>query len=249
MIYRALLISLFLTATVVVCVYSPEIRGGQESGVLMKLPEDLTKFVAEMEEPDPVEKALLPEDTEFAKAKYYTPTLDLNRRDVAHCSIVLSGAERKSIHRPEVCLQGQGWNLMESRIIQVELGDGKRLRVKDLYIEKPITMSDGTKRQLRGHYLYWFVGTDVTTPSNSERIWLTLWDNVARNINHRWAYPSLMAIVTEDFTPEEVGQRRRNSDETVAMLADLIRQLAPKFQKGLMPDRPEQGHTAMSHGK
>lgn len=244
MICRALTLCLLMTATVALCVYSPEIRGGRESGVILKLPEDLPKFLAKFEEPDPVEKALLPEDTEFAKAMYYTPTMDFSRRDIAHCTIVLSGAERKSIHRPEVCLQGQGWNLMESRIIPVELGDGKQLRVKDLYVEKPITMSDGSKRRLRGHYLYWFVGTDVTTPSNGERIWLTLWDNVARNINHRWAYPSLMAIVTEDFSVEEVGQRKRTSEETVNMLVDLIRQLAPKFQKGLMPLEPDHDKTA-----
>jgi hypothetical protein len=201
----------------------------------MALPEDLPKFLAKVEQPDPVEKALLPEDTEFAKAMYYTPTLDLSRRDIAHCSIVLSGAERKSIHRPEVCLQGQGWNLMESRVLTVDLPDGQQLKVRDLYIDKPVTLADGTKRQLRAHYLYWFVGTDVTTPSNGERIWLTLWDNVTRNINHRWAYPSLMAVVTEEFTPQESGQRTRTSQETVDMLVDLIRQLAPKFQKSLMP--------------
>lgn len=236
---RALLFSLMMAATVAACLLSPEIRGGQESGVIMKLPEDLPKFLAKPEEPDPIEKALLPDDTEFAKASYYTPTLDLRRRDVAHCSIVLSGAERKSIHRPEVCLQGQGWNLMGSRILPVDMGGGRRLLVKDLYIEKPVTLNDGSKRRLRGHYLYWFVGTDISTPSNSERIWLTLWDNVTRNVNHRWAYPSVMAIVTEDFTTEEVGQRLRSSDETVAMLLDLIRQLVPHFQKDFMPGNRE----------
>ncbi|MEZ0389994.1 MAG: exosortase-associated EpsI family protein [Verrucomicrobium sp.] len=244
MLFRASLIGILFVATLLVCQSSPEIKGGRDSGVVMSLPEELPKFLAKLEEPDPVEKGLLPEDTEFAKAMYYTPTLDLSRRDVAHCSIVLSGAERKSIHRPEVCLQGQGWNLMDSRIIPIDFGNGTHLKVKDLYIEKPITLNDGTKKRLRAHYIYWFVGTDVSTPSSAERIWLTLWDNVTRNVNHRWAYPSLMAIVSGDFTPDQVGQRSRTNEETVTMLVDLIRQLAPKFQKDLMPNAEAHHHTA-----
>jgi hypothetical protein len=149
--------------------------------------------------------------------------------------VVLAGAERRSIHRPEVCLNGQGWTLLDSRVIPVEISPGNVLRVKDLFIERTWVAKDGSKKPLRAHYVYWFVGTDVTTPSNWTRVWLSTWDSITRNVNHRWAYPSVSAWVTDNFTPEECGQRPRTSEETVAMIVQLIRDLAPRFQKEYMP--------------
>jgi len=220
------------------CIYSPEMHQGEAAGVVMQFPSNINGFIADRAEPDPIEKQLLPEDTEFAKAIYHTATADPSKRDVAHLSIVLSGAERKSIHRPEVCLVGQGWALLESRIIPMDIGPGRTLKVTDLYVEKVITLKDGEKRPLRAHYLYWFIGKDVSTPSHGERIWLTLWDNIIRNVNHRWAYVSAMAVVTEGFTPEEINQRTRDSEQTVSMVSDVVRQIVPAVQKEFMTVTP-----------
>jgi len=201
----------------------------------MTLPTRIPGFVGQPGEPDAVEKERLPSDTEFAKMTYATPTDDAAQRDLVRCSIVLSGAERKSIHRPEVCLQGQGWSLESSRILEIDMGHGQKLPVKDLCIEKIIHIpSTQEERRLRAHYVYWFVGKDVSTPSHAERIWLTLWDNITRNVNHRWAYPSFMALVTDNFSPSEIGERKRSDEETVTMVEQLIQRLAPQFQKDLM---------------
>ena len=229
MLIRALIFAALIFATATVCRYSPEVSGGKEAGVIMQFPMTVSGFTAENGEPEAIEKKLLPEDTEFAKATYTSL-----KGDVAYASIILSGSQRNSIHRPEVCLQGQGWNLLGSREMPIEIEGGKQLTVRDLYIAKPITLQDGTKRNLSAHYLYWFVGSDVTTASHSERLWLTLWDNVARNINHRWAYPSMMAIVTDNFKPGEISQPIRSNEATIQLLVRLIQQTAPKFQKSLM---------------
>jgi hypothetical protein len=234
MLIRSILFILLTGVTGWLCLGSPEISSGQASGVVLSLPRTAPGLVSESGEPDPVEIKLLPEDTEFAKAVYHTPTQDVSRLDLVNASIVLSGAERRSIHRPEVCLQGQGWTLLGSQILPVTLEGGKTLKVKDLYIEKAVALKSGEKKMLRAHYIYWFVGTDVTTPSHVERIWLTLWDNISRNINHRWAYPSFMAIVTENFKPEDIGQRIRSNEQTVKLLTDLIKDVAPQFQKEFM---------------
>jgi hypothetical protein len=45
--------------------------------------------------------------------------------------------------------------------------------VRDLAIEREVLLGDGTKLPLRAHYVYWFVGADVTTPSNLERQLIT----------------------------------------------------------------------------
>ena len=51
-----------------------------------------------------VERKLLPSDTEGARRVY----TDKSGNEV-YCSLVLAGREVTSIHRPELCLPGQGW--------------------------------------------------------------------------------------------------------------------------------------------
>lgn len=234
MLVRASIFVFLVALAGLACRLSPVTRAGTSCGVIMDLPASLPGYVGRIGTPDALEKELLPDDTEFAKAVYYSTAPDTAGRDVMHCSIVLSGAERRSIHRPEVCLVGQGWRLLDSSIVAVDMGGGRELSVKDLYIEKMVTLATGERRTVRAHYVYWFVGADVATPYHVERIWLTLWDNLTRNVNHRWAYPSVMALVTENFTSAEIGERVRNDPETLEALLRLIRQLAPRFQKEFM---------------
>lgn len=221
------------------CRLSPEIRAGNESGVVMQLPTVVGRYLGEVEQPDKVERELLPADTELVKMRYQTLT-HAELRDVVNVTLVLAGAERRSIHRPEVCLDGQGWTLLKSQVIPVKFPSGQVLEVKDLLIERMWVAADGSRRPLRAHYVYWFVGEDVTTPHNETRVWLSSWDNIMRNVNHRWAYPNVMAFVTDNFSPSETGQRSRSSEETLELIMDVIQRLTPQFQKSLMtaPTKP-----------
>jgi hypothetical protein len=236
--WRSLALASLAAGTALLCRLSPEVGGGGEAGVVMELPAMLRDFVSEPRDPDPVETRLLPADTRFAKAVYRTRAADAASRDVIHCELVLSGAERRSIHRPEVCLQGQGWTLLESSTRTLPVSGGHELRVRDLYIRKDITLKDGTRRPLRAHYFYWFVGQDVATPSHAERLWLTLRDNITRGVNHRWAYATALALVTDNFSPPEIGERPRGSEATIALLGNFIHDLAPRFQKSFMDNPP-----------
>jgi hypothetical protein len=181
-------------------------------------------------ERDAAEKELLPTDTQMVKMQYRSPGRPADR-DLAQVTLVLAGAERRSIHRPEVCLDGQGWTLLDSRIVPVEISPGQFLNVKDLLVEREMRRADGTPKMLQAHYVYWFIGTDVTTPSNAVRVWLTTWDNIARNVNHRWAYASITAWVTDNLETRESGQRARDSEGTTKLVSELIRRLVPQFQK------------------
>ncbi len=214
------------------CRLSPEVRAGDAAGVVMELPTAVGRFLGQPLEKDAAEKALLPEDTQMLKMQYRSPGA-AEDRDVVQVTLVLAGAERRSIHRPEVCLDGQGWTLLDSRVLDVEVLPGRFLPVKDLLVERQVRMKDGGSRMLRAHYAYWFIGTDVTTPSNATRVWLSTWDNIFRNINHRWAYASITCWVTENLQPAESGQRVRDSETSAAVVRELIRLLAPKFQKDL----------------
>ncbi len=221
------------TVALAVCRLSPELSAGSEAGVVMTLPERTSLFIGRSEKPDTVEKTLLPADTQIVKMRYATPRPP-GERDRVDVTLVLAGAERRSIHRPEVCLDGQGWTILEQCVVPVELPGGSVLEVKDLLIEREWLDDAGGRRMLRAHYVYWFVGADVSTPDNWTRVWLSSWDNVLRSVNHRWAYPSMAAWVTEGWDPALTGQRQRTSEQTLELIKNLIRELAPGFQKGLM---------------
>jgi hypothetical protein len=235
MIARAVIFFALCGMTVLLCRISPPVKGGDEAGVLAELPMVAGSFVGESEAPSEKERSLLPADTIIVKREYRTPGSALENRDLAHASLVIAGNDSRSIHRPEVCLDGQGWTITDSRVREVNLLSGEILRVRDLAIEREVLLGDGSKLPLRAHYVYWFVGGDVTTPSNLERQLISLRDSVFRNVNHRWAYPSVMARVTDNLAPQQSGERRRDDQETVTMLLSLIRSLAPRLQKDLVP--------------
>ncbi len=235
MIARAFILFALCGMTMLLCQFSPQAKGGEEAGVLAELPMVAGSFVGESEPPSDKERGLLPADTIIVKRAYRTPGRSVENRDHAHASLVIAGNDSRSIHRPEVCLDGQGWTVTDSRVREVKLISGEVLRVRDLAIEREVLLDDGTKLPLRAHYVYWFVGVDVSTPSNFERQMLSLRDSVLHNVNHRWAYPSVMARVTANLTPQQSGERRRNDEETVEMILSLIRSLAPRLQKDLMP--------------
>ena len=77
-----------------------------ESGVIMDLPTLVGEYWGTSEKVSPSELALLPGDTEFEKKIYQ----DLTGNSLT-AQVVLSGGEKRSIHRPEVCLLGQGWSV------------------------------------------------------------------------------------------------------------------------------------------
>lgn len=214
------------------CRLSPPVRGGNEAGVVMSLPSRVGFLVGRAEEPTQVEKDNLPTDTEFAKMTYVTSTDRDDERDIVHLSIVLAGTERRSIHRPEVCLKGQGWSVTDRRIRRVELEGSVTLEVTDLAIERLGATLQG--KPMKGRFVYWFIGTDDTTPSHSERIWKTTVDSVFKNVNHRWAYASVTALVTDEHEPSVTRERRRTDEQTTRLIDYLIVNTAPRFQRSLM---------------
>lgn len=234
MLARACGMLALVLGTMWLCLASPAPRGGAESGVILSLPPRVGLLAGVPKKPDAVELKLLPTDTEFAKMTYVTATNEVLESDIAHVSIVLSGAESRSIHRPEVCLTGQGWSIEGSAIVPVEIAPGRVLQVRDLTLSGEFPLSDGSTRRLRTHYVYWFVGSDFSTPSHFERLWHGTCDAVLRNVNHRWAYVSIMAAVTEDLDPKVSGERRRTDVQTQRLISYLVQQLVPQFQRDFL---------------
>ncbi len=234
MLIRSTIVLALAALTILACRLSPESRMSDECGVVMQLPASAGRFTGEPVEISKKELDTLPSDTGFARMEYRTAATTSAERDRATVSIILAGSQRRSIHRPEVCLAGQGWTVVEAKTRPVTIGREHELMVRDLLVEKPIALGDGKQHTVRAHYVYWFVGTNVSTPSNFQRVWLSTRDALLRNVNHRWAYPSVMALVTDSLDPKLTGERQRDDAATVTTIDTLISDLAPQFQKSFM---------------
>ena len=213
---------IFLALAVVVyflCRENPDAKLNLESGVQMTLPDQVGAFSGKSADVSESEKVILPADTQFAKMLYSDPG-----GEQINCQIVLSGGEKRSIHRPETCLPAQGWTKKTSQVIPVKLSDGRTLEVMKLVISRPVEVQPGVRKELTSLFIYWFVGKDITTPHHWYRILHTDWDRVVHGISHRWAYVIVSAPVLDGFVPGA-----KNQDQTLDSLKAFIGEVAPQI--------------------
>ncbi len=131
------------------------------------------------------ERQVLPPDTGFSR-KIYVSLADPSKQ--AFLSIVLSGRDRTSIHRPEYCLVGQGWSIRGSfthRFAYPGAAGGFPATV--LRVEREIS-APGGKVVVPQLFAYYFVGADVVVSTHWERIGRDAADRVLRGRSDRWAY-------------------------------------------------------------
>lgn len=228
--WRPALLAGLAAATIWICRQSAPPNLVPEAGVIMDLPTLVGEYWGTTEPVSPSELALLPKDTEFAKKIYQ----DLSGNNLT-AQIVLSGGEKRSIHRPEVCLPGQGWTIQSGEVIPITLATGRVLDVMKLTLTRKIEVAPGEQRTLKSYFLYWFVGKGTSTPYHWVRLAQTNWDMVVKKLQHRWAYVVVMAPVMENFK-----RGAKTDEETLDMLRDFIRQAVPEFQLSEMPsdERP-----------
>ena len=205
--------------------FDPPANLQPRAGVVMELPLLLGDYFGKQGEISPSELHILPKDTEFARRVY-----DDSHGHEITCSIVLSGAEERSIHRPEGCLTGQGWDIIGQDDIAIPLASGHPLTARKLTLEREVAKPDGEHVPVRAFYIYWFVGEGVTTSSHYKRILLSDWDRVVHSRAHRWAYVSFFSLVTENLRPNGA-----NDEQTQALLVDFSREIVPTFQISEMP--------------
>jgi len=208
-------------ATAAFCLLTPSPNTAPLAGVIMDLPERIGAFTGKVIAATPGELAILPADTQIVRREY-TDTVG----DRIMASIVLSGGEKRSIHRPEVCLPAQGWSMRGGKVERVALADGSDLDVMNLSLVRQVEVGPGDRRNLYAHYFYWFVGKNVTTPNHWHRVFLTSYDRITKNLNHRWAYVIVMSIVTEGFLPGG-----KSESQTVQMLKEFTAEIAPTFMR------------------
>jgi hypothetical protein len=197
-------------------------QGLGATGVNMQLPDvvdDSLGFDSSFE----TERRILPTGTEFAKKEY----VNFSRSPVT-CEIVLSGPQKSSIHRAQVCLVGQGWTILEDQPVILTLSDRRTQRIRLLTLSR---VEDG--KQLFGYYLYWFVGADRTTDDTFARIFLSSWDLLTRGVNHRWAYVIVDSLLAPDLSDSEEAKQT-----LIKRLTHFAADIIPIIQKPESPTNP-----------
>jgi EpsI family protein len=168
-----------------------------------------------------VERDVLPVDTEGARRVY--------KDDAEHqifCSVVLAGRDVTSIHRPEVCLPGQGWKIQSQHVENVPIAGapGGGLGVMRLNTVREVPRQDGGTMRLESIFAYWFVGKDRVTPHHWERILWNTKDRVFHNTNHRWAYILIHAPVNPETAQTDPAKAQ---DEAMKVVARFVQDLYP----------------------
>ena len=190
--------------------------GGQFLSVQLEDPTRCPKCGARLGNMNWAERAMLPADTGLVR-KYYSRA---GNQDGLHTTIVLSGNDRSSIHRPEVCMTAAGNEITAERTIRIPLaGRAEPLEVRVMDMAKPITREDGTQAANISYYAYWFVGKDRETASHIQRILWMGYDRVFHGVSHRWAYIAMSSA------------RTAGSDAHLQTIADFASQLHPALLK------------------
>lgn len=228
---RGLLAAAAVVATVVVTLAGPRPVADQRSGVVLRVPQrDLAHFAATgpaqrylSEE----EKEWLPVDTEAVRGSF-EPLSDFTRRRsgtaLLRVGVILAGSDSRSLHRPEVCMPGQGWTIVnnggEDRTI--DLGELGSLTVRVLKMQQEVQIG-GEKHMVHSQYWYWWEGPDDHTSSSIVRTLLQMRGALLANRSSRWAYPSVFGQVALD--PDIPAEERIRRCE--ATMAAALREWAP----------------------
>ncbi len=188
--------------------FLPEAVGAWTGGEQSRLTED--------------ERSVLPADTDGAHRIFTNAT----GRSI-FCTVILSGRDVTSIHRPEVCLTGQGWKLDAAQTERIDTPAGPHgvLRVSRINSSKTIPLKNGHEAQMYVVFAYWFVGKGRVTPHHWQRIWWTTVDRVLHGRNQRWAYFLFDIAVPADLA---AADSRAGQDESMQQLRRFIQEFYPQ---------------------
>jgi hypothetical protein len=165
----------------------------------------------------------LPKDTSYAQRRYTAPD-----GFAVTANIILMGMDRSSIHKPEICLPGQGWRIEEqaTAIIDVRWDPPGPMRVGKWRLSNLVQMADGQKRTVNALYIFWFVADREQTVSHWERSWWLARDMLRTGVLQRWAYVSY-------FTVCEPGQEQAVFERVSRLVAESVPSFQPRPASGV----------------
>ena len=197
--------------------------GEQPAGIRIELPDFVGNWKGTDAEMTDSERTTLGEasGTRFARKTYR----NLDGYEIM-VSIVLSGRDMStSIHRPERCLQAQGWTLQEGDDLAVSLPQRGSFPVTQLRSTRLAKNGEGTEtRELQA--FYWFVGEKDISAGHWDRWAIDNRDRLFRGVSQRWAY-----ILVSGGVP--IAKDAKDNDAvrkwSANAIKEFIRLLAPKI--------------------
>jgi hypothetical protein len=131
------------------------------------------------------EQSLLPGDTQIIRKNYIKAGMP-----PLLVAIVISGNQRRSIHRPQACLVSQGSVVLNEYPLKIDRPNAPPLTVSLLNLADRKSLNQ--RGQIRhSMFAYWFVARNRETASNNFRTLQTAWDGIVHNIRRRWAYVAI----------------------------------------------------------
>ena len=157
----------------------------------------------------------LPKDTVFGQRLYVAP----DGFQVQN-TVVMMGADRTSIHQPQICLVASGWKIdrQEETTIPIALPHAYNLPVMRLKASIVQKMGD-TTQSVSGVYVYWFVADGEVTAGHKSRMWSMARALVKTGVLQRWAYVIYFATCPPGA-----------EDATYRRMTELITQAVPEYQ-------------------
>ena len=192
------------------------------------LPELVLDYKSEVTDLDPNLMLYMPQDSSFMQRRYTAP-------DGFQTVIneVLMGADRSTIHKPQFCLRGAGWNIDESRSIETTIHmqhpQPYDLPVMKLWCTREVAMN-GKTMTVNGVYVYWFVADGQLTARHSTRMWSMAKELLLTGTLQRWAYITCFSAC-----------RPGDEDATYARMVKFIQASVPEFQLFPAPPGPVAG--------
>ena len=169
----------------------------------------------------PTEKRVtdtLPADTSFG-ARLYTNAGGL----YISGSVVLMGTDRTSLHKPQYCLQGDGWQItsIERITIPVPRPFAYELPAAKILVTRQRQLPNGQTDTINGVYIYWYVADRAFSgdPDGRDRMWSMAEKLLKTGELQRWAYVAFLAACP----PGE-------EDTTYARMREFISAAVPEFQ-------------------
>ena len=181
------------------------------------LPEALPGYKSELIPQAAVVTNQLPKDTSFGQ-RLYTGTDGFQ----AMVNVVLMGADRTSIHKPQICLVGQGWEFDDraTHIMSVPVARPAAYELPVMRVVATIdTVENGQPVKRACVYAYWFVDARHFTAQHNEWKLRMVKDFLLTGVLDRWAYVTFFSVCAP-------GQEEATFERMKKLIADAV----PEFQ-------------------
>ena len=178
-----------------------------------------TDWIGRRAEVSAVEREILPADTGYSRKNYIALH---DPRQSVFLSVVLSGRDRSSIHRPELCLVGQGWTIREALVRPFAYPErpDAAFPATVLRVHREVQTARG-KEIVPQLVAYWFVGGDRIVASHWQRLLRDAWNRVVHARSDRWGYVLMQT------------DARDGEDAALARMQAILNATLPAFQKPL----------------